>query len=45
MVTVKKDEKDLIKSAADAAGKSLNTYIVESVKAKMERDEIKTQGN
>jgi len=36
LVTVKKGEKDLIKSAADAVGKSMNSYIVEAVKDKME---------
>jgi len=40
LLTVKKGEKELIKSAADTTGKSLNAYIIEAIKDRMEKDNI-----
>ena len=37
-VVVPKGEKDIIKSYADKAGESVSSYIVESVRQRMERE-------
>lgn len=37
-LVVRKGEKDLIKAAADAAGVSLNNYIVQATKDRMARE-------
>jgi len=37
-VNVPKGERDRIKAAADAAGESLNGYIVQAVRDRMQRD-------
>lgn len=42
-VTFKKGEKDLLRTAADKANKSVNAYIVDAVHEAMERDGIPTE--
>ena len=37
---VKKGEKVLIKAAAEAVGESLNSYIVQATKERMEREKV-----
>lgn len=37
---VKKGEKELIKAAAEAVGESLNSYIVQATKERMEREKV-----
>lgn len=39
-VTFKKGEKDLLRTAADKANKSVNAYIVDAVHEAMERDGV-----
>ena len=42
-VTFKKGEKDLLRTAADKANKSVNAYIVDAVHEAMERDGVPTE--